>query len=714
MSIAIGNGYEIIDRITDGFFALDERWSFTYVNSEAARLLFRSQDELLGKNMWEEFPEAVDLTFYDQYHRAIREQTPVSFDAFFPSLEKWFDVRAYPSETGLTVYFQDITKKKMSMSQNEQHYKSLFEQNPDAVFSFDLNGNYLTVNPAMERLLGYREEEFLQQSFVPFVSEDVLEKTIEHYKKAATGITQRYQTKAVHKNGSIVYVDVTNMPILVNDEVVGVYGVAKDITDRFLEQDELRETKERLESFVRNNADAIWVIDLEDRVLEINPTFETMFGWPADCVIGKKLPIIPDFLSESIQDMHEKVKMGASFVGLETIRERRDGSLLHVSATLSPIIDLTGKVTGLTGICRDISSRKKAEETLKAKTKQLESFIENNVDSILIFNLDREVVHVNKAFENTFGWAKEEILGVHLYALPFIPAEVMEEVKQSEGKVKQDELILEEETVRYRKDGVILDVAFSNFPIYDAEGNIDGWSVILRDITEWKKSQLVLQNSEKLTVAGQLAAGIAHEIRNPITVIKGFIHLMKSGFGDKEEYFTIMASECERIEQILSELLVLAKPHSIKLERKDIRSIMMQTVTLLHTQAIMNNVEIVTEFEQGVEGVWCDENQMKQVFVNFIKNAIEAMQTGGKLLIQIKQRDDDKIVIRFIDEGTGIPKEILKKMGQPFYTTKENGTGLGFMVSKRIIENHTGEVQIESEWNKGTTIEITLPNTRYC
>ncbi|MED4906929.1 PAS domain S-box protein [Brevibacillus centrosporus] len=323
-----------------------------------------------------------------------------------------------------------------------------------------------------------------------------MEQTIAFYQKAASGVTQRYQTKAVHKNGSVVYVDVTNMPIIINDEVVGVYGVAKDITDRYLEQDELRKTKERLESFVRNNADAIWVIDLEERVLEINPAFETMFGW-----------------------------------------------------------------------------------------------------------------------------TKEEILGVHLYDLPFIPPEILADKRQA-VEMDQQKPILGLETVRYRKDGAVLDVAFSKFPVYDAEGKMDGWSVILRDITEWKKSQLMLQNSEKLTVAGQLAAGIAHEIRNPITVIKGFIYLMKSGFGDKEEYFNIMSSECERIEQILTELLVLAKPHPSKVEPRDIRLIMMQTITLLHTQAIMNNVEIVTEFQQGVPVVYCDENQMKQVFINFMKNAI--------------------------------------------------------------------------------------------
>ncbi|GED31615.1 PAS domain-containing protein [Brevibacillus centrosporus] len=160
MSNPIDNAYEILDRITDGFFAVDEKWSFTYVNSEATRLLFRDRNDLVGRNLWEEFPEAVDLAFYDQYHRAIREQTSVVFDAFFPPLKKWFAVRVYPSVTGLSVYFQDITNQRIVLSHKEQHYKSLFEQNPDAVFSFDLEGKYLTVNPAMEQLLGYSEEEF--------------------------------------------------------------------------------------------------------------------------------------------------------------------------------------------------------------------------------------------------------------------------------------------------------------------------------------------------------------------------------------------------------------------------------------------------------------------------------------------------------------------------------------------------------------------------
>lgn len=709
MSNTIGNAYEILERVSDGFIALDENWNFTYVNTAATRLLFRNQDDLVGKNLWSEFPKVIESSFYGYFHKAFREQKPVKFELYFPPLNLWFEVKAYPSINGLSVYFQDISNRKLFQTQKDEHYKSLFEQNPDAVFSIYLEGNYLRVNPAMESMLGYSEAELLQMSIEPLVSKDDLKRTIDHYKRAADGYTQRYQIKALHKNGFIVYLDVTNMPIIVNGQIVGVHGIAKDITDRHLEQEELRKTKERLESFVRNNADAIWVIDLENRVLEINSSFETMFGYSADSIVGENLPIVPDFLNDFIQEVHKKVRTGVSVVGLETIRRCRDGNLIHVSATLSPIVDLKGNVIGITGICRDITSRKKAEETVKIKSKQLESFIENNVDGILIFNRNGEVVHSNKAYETMFGWTSEETLGVHLYDLKVIPDEILADVKRFEENVKQGMFIFGEETIRVRKDGVKVDVMLSASPIHDAQGNLDGWSVTLRDITEWKMSQIMLQNTEKLSVAGQLAAGIAHEIRNPITSIKGFIYLMKNGFGDKEEYFKIMSSECERIEGILSELLILAKPQINKLQHTDIRSLLTQIIVLLKTEAIMNNVEIITEFLTEDLHIHCDENQMKQVFINFIKNAIEAMKKGGKLMIQTQKRDNEKMIVRIIDEGSGMSGETINKLGQPFYTTKEKGTGLGFMISKKIIDNHFGEVYIDSEVNKGTTIEINLP-----
>lgn len=204
--------------------------------------------------------------------------------------------------------------------------------------------------------------------------------------------------------------------------------------------------------------------------------------------------------------------------------------------------------------------------------------------------------------------------------------------------------------------------------------------------------------------------GVAHEIRNPLTAIKGFLQLIQSRTTENSYYLDIMLSELERINYVVSEFMFLAKPaQEIQYEQHDIRKLIYDILTLLNTQAIMNNVQISTEIDSGIHSILCDENQMKQVFVNVIKNAIEAMQSGGQLIIQVKYKNRRKILIRFIDQGSGIPKERLPKLGEPFYSTKKKGTGLGIMMCYKIVEAHHGEIFIKSKVNKGTTIDIILP-----
>ncbi|WP_138754902.1 ATP-binding protein [Paenibacillus sinopodophylli] len=233
--------------------------------------------------------------------------------------------------------------------------------------------------------------------------------------------------------------------------------------------------------------------------------------------------------------------------------------------------------------------------------------------------------------------------------------------------------------------------------------------VIIRDISERKKNEELLINSEKLYVAGQLAAGIAHEIRNPLTSLKGFLQLITSGRGNSSNFYDIMKSELVRIESIVSELLMLSKPQVYEFVHKDSRQIMADTVNLLDTQAILHNV--IIEFHSDFRPLWVHgvENQLKQVFINVLKNAIEAMHNGGIVTITMSLDEEKGVLIRIKDEGSGIPDEQLAKIGQPFYTTKDKGTGLGLMVTYKIIDNHQGRISAESKLGVGTTFVIQLP-----
>jgi PAS domain S-box-containing protein len=357
----------------------------------------------------------------------------------------------------------------------------------------------------------------------------------------------------------------------------------------------------------------------------------------------------------------------------------------------------------------DQTEHKKVVEQLRATKHQLNSFIMHNLDPILILDMEDKVVSVNQAFERTFGWSSDEVLGLHANDIPYIPDDRKFEINRNRSFVLLGENLEGYESIRKTKDGAIVHVMVSCFPLWEKKDKIAGWAVMIRDITERKQAQEALIRTEKLSIAGELAASIAHEIRNPITTVKGFLQLLQSGTKEKWNYYDLMASEINRIELILSELLMLAKPQVAIFQPKNISLLIHDVVSLLVPQANMNNVSISTEFDSDEIIINCEENQLKQAFINFIKNAIDSMPTGGKLTIQLDSSNKAVLLIRIIDQGYGIPEHILPKLGQPFYTTKEKGTGLGFMVSKKIIENHLGSIAIWSKENKGTTIEVKIP-----
>jgi two-component system, sporulation sensor kinase A len=234
------------------------------------------------------------------------------------------------------------------------------------------------------------------------------------------------------------------------------------------------------------------------------------------------------------------------------------------------------------------------------------------------------------------------------------------------------------------------------------------FQLLIRDVTERKKTERTLIEAEKLSMAGQLAAGIAHEIRNPLTALKGFLQLMKLDVKTKSDYWGIMESELERIETIANELLFLAKPRSTELKPISLKKLIQEVSLLLGTQAIIHNIIIHKHFPDEEIVIYGNEVQIKQVFVNLIKNAIEVMPNGGNIFINMK-KSGCFVNISIVDEGCGIPEEHLEKIGQPFFSTKKEGTGLGLMITYNIIQNHHGTISVSSQINAGTTFTITLP-----
>ncbi|WP_318505426.1 MASE3 domain-containing protein [Bacillus sp. T3] len=230
------------------------------------------------------------------------------------------------------------------------------------------------------------------------------------------------------------------------------------------------------------------------------------------------------------------------------------------------------------------------------------------------------------------------------------------------------------------------------------------------DISKLKQMEEMVRSTEKLGVLGELAAGIAHEVRNPLTTLKGFLQLIQNDTDRQNQvYIKLMLEEVDRIEQITNEFMAVAKPQSLLFNPENVISIIYQVVALLQPQALLHGVEITVKENGTIKPIFCEKNQLKQVFINLIKNAFEAMPNGGTLSITITEQDQNWIDIEFVDNGCGIPEEALKKLGEPFFTMKEKGNGLGLMMCKKIIEQHHGKIHVTSTISKGSSFKITLP-----
>lgn len=474
--------------------------------------------------------------------------------------------------------------------------------------------------------------------------------------------------------------------------------------------------REKLEEFIKNSSffdqqfaklkqEAYYAMDLEGNYIRVNNVCEELTGYSKEelyCLSYKNLLVSKSF--DYIDEVFHNTLNG-DLQHYECTIYTKDQAQKELEVTNAPII-VDNEVIGVYGIAKDMTKFNDQKVKLQESERLHRSLIEHSPDGVIITQNGRFVYANNEASFLLGGEKKEDVINKNVQ--DFIPnideSHLIKCLKEAEAGVASD--LYEEKFLQLT--GKEIDVEIKAIPtIFQG---VRAVNLIIRDITERKLAHEVMINSEKLSVAGQLAAGIAHEIRNPITAIKGFLQLMESGKSYKTEFFSVISAEINRIEIILSELLALAKPQLDKYCKKDIKGILQHVVALTKSQAILHDVHIQTSFSKDSLEVLCDENKLKQVFINFIKNAIEAMSCidGGMILVKSEIVGDQSVIIRIIDQGPGIPEDILKKIGEPFFTTKENGTGLGVMVSFEIVKQHDGEVQINSDSN-GTTISITLP-----
>ncbi|CQR47596.1 Sporulation kinase A [Paraliobacillus sp. PM-2] len=327
-------------------------------------------------------------------------------------------------------------------------------------------------------------------------------------------------------------------------------------------------------------------------------------------------------------------------------------------------------------------------------------------DFYTICSSSSEILYVSPSVEKILNYTSVDLIGERIvnYLSPIDRQSFIRDFNPCSTETQQFVTNVRNLYGKY----IWIDSSIASIYITDTEEMV--YISLAKDITDKREAEEMLIRSEKMSVAGQLAAGVAHEIRNPLTSLKGFIQILQAGIERKEEYYQIMLDEIEKIDTISSELLFISKPMTDKKKLEPMSPMVNEVVTLLKTQAKRKQIVINVQIRANVF-VHCDRTQIKQVFINLIKNAIEAMDGDGTITVKVSA--DEKIcIIEFIDQGSGIPKHLLHKLKEPFFTTKKDGTGLGLMISNKIIENHQGSMEIRSIKGEGSTFCIRLPLTK--
>jgi two-component system sensor histidine kinase HydH len=336
-----------------------------------------------------------------------------------------------------------------------------------------------------------------------------------------------------------------------------------------------------------------------------------------------------------------------------------------------------------------------------------DSVVENMPIGLAALDMDEHIISFNQTAESILQIPADQALGKKSHdVLPPSFQSLLDDDSTSKG-------IIEKELDCILKDGRTIPMDVSISRLEGDNGIFLGWIILFRDLTEVQSLKREIELNQRLASIGQLAAGVAHEIRNPLSSIKGFATYFRDRYKDIPEdrkTAEIMVQEVERLNRVIGQLLEFARPVTIQKKLILIHTLIQHSLKMIERDAREKNISINTEIPTDLPEVSLDMDRMNQVLLNLYLNAVEAMRDGGKLTVQIKPDNEfQRLKILITDTGQGIDQKDLAHIFDPYFTTKQSGTGLGLAIVRKIIESHKGEIRVESERDHGTTVMIFLP-----
>ncbi|MBX3345547.1 MAG: PAS domain S-box protein, partial [Nitrospira sp.] len=721
----------IVQSAMDAIITVDDAQKIVLFNQAAEDMFQWSAQDMLGRRLDRLIPERF-RSVHGEHIRAFgrsgvttRQMGSLGVIMGVRASGEEFPIEAAISQIGIegrryyTVVLRDITERKrleQDLAEREALLRAIIETEPECVKVLALDGTVRTMNAAgLAMVEATSPTQVVGKDVCHLVAEEFQPVFREMVHKAAHGEAGRLEFRLVGFLGTPRWLDTHVVPLRAADgSVSAVLGVTRDVTEWKKTEQLLRQSEERYRRLLAVLPDAI-LVNRGGRIVFINEQGLQLFGAsrPED-MLGRSLYelVHADFHDLVRERIRHLLDCGSTVPEVEEKAVRLDGAIVDVAVRAARFQDESG--VGILVVLRDLSMRKVSEQRLRDSEERLQSLLGSMEDVIWSSSLDLSTLfYVSPSVMEIYGRPSEAFLARPLLWLEVIHPDdraIAEEARQALSTM--GEFDVEYRIVRL--DGDLRWLHDRGRVIEDEAGHplrIDG---IASDITERKRLQAQLRRTERVAELGTVASGMAHEIGTPMNVILGRAEYLMERTKEEpvRKGLQTIISQVERITRVMNQLLAFARRRPVEHRALDLRQIIEDNLEIFQERLSHSNVTVDTSFAEGCPFVRADADQMSQVLINLIMNAIHAMPGGGVLKVALAPATDRGMVMLVVgDTGHGMPKDIIAKIFDPFYTTKEfgKGTGLGLTVVKGIIEEHAGTIQVESEPGVGTVFTICLP-----
>ena len=650
--------------------------------------------------------------------------------------------------TNLQRSFAQIEQRVVDVRRLEEKYRDLIEHSPEMIYQLNRRGRFVHVNKTGLEKLKYTLDEMLSMRLWELVPHGQELLVLQYLERLVAEGRSSMETVFLAKDGHPIDVEI-HATALIDQERGGLVhsrAFVRDVTERHRLEQQLQEYTTKLEQAVSERtqqlvasqarykalfdlvADSVFMVDPSSMIVAVNKREEQALGYAEANVVGRSLleVVLPGY-HDALRGWLSDIITGQRKVSTQEVMVRHaDG--LETPAEMDLIrVGVADQLLVMVQL-RDITDRKllerqmqtyreELEENVRERTREieetkqyLENLLENANDVIYTLDTEQRFTYVNSKIE-AWGYRKDDLLGRPYLALLS---------KRHRGRRLKNTLdigakqVYEVEVVT--RTGELRAVMVSVSPLHSAEGTILGVLGIARDMTETKKLEQQIRNSEKLASVGKLAAGVAHEINNPLGGILNCLYNLRKGTlsaSRQEEYRASMEDGVRRVQKIVRQLLDFSQQHEPEFALTDINHVVDRVLVLTTHLFAPNRIVLETGLGHGLPNIMVDRHMIEQVLMNLILNAVQAMKDGGVLTIRTSVVEG-VCLIEVRDTGSGIPPAVLPRIFDPFFTTKSEGegTGLGLSVSLGIVERHGGKILVDSELGKGTTFTLCLPVSR--